>query len=154
MDENRTEPFIVTLPMPPTNNHAQGMTARGGRPRIYTTKATDEWANRCEEILQYFSGGRFQTGTRVSIFVIFYFANSERKMDADNRVKRLQDILRAHAYTDDSQIFHTCYTRRFAMKGEEPNCIVGVFNSDDHRLNQFWSGVNTVYNYIEGTNNR
>jgi len=92
--------YQYNLPLPPSVNSLW----RAGRARMYRSKKYLEWISKCEE---YFAN-------RVPPFINYPFAieiamgrPSKRKMDIDNRIKAVLDVLeRVRVIEDDSLAWH------------------------------------------------
>lgn len=102
----------LTLPMPPTINHAYGMRRGGGR---FIKPAGVKFHHEVAEIV---AGAGHQTlEGRVSLFAVIHPAD-RRRQDLDNRSKLLQDALtNAGVWLDDEQIDELHLIRGEVIKG-------------------------------------
>lgn len=104
--------ITLTLPLPPTINHAYGQRKGGGR---FIKPAGLVFRKTVAEIVA--QAGHKTLEGRVSLFAAIHPAD-RRKQDLDNRSKALQDAL-AHAgvFLDDEQIDELHLVRRDVIKG-------------------------------------
>lgn len=104
--------ITLTLPMPPTINHAYGQRPGGGK---YIKPAGLEFRKAVADIVA--AAGHDTLTGRVSLFVAVHPA-TRAKQDLDNRSKALQDALtHAGVWLDDEQIDELHLVRREVVKG-------------------------------------
>lgn len=104
--------IALTLPMPPTINHAYGMRRGGGR---FIKPAGVKFRQEVADIVAE-AGHRTLEG-RVSLFAVIHPAD-KRRQDLDNRCKALQDALtHAGVWLDDNQIDELHLVRGAVLKG-------------------------------------
>lgn len=104
--------IALTLPLPPTINHAYGQTRRGGR---YIKPAGVKFRQDVADIVA--AAGHKTLEGRVSLFAVIHPASRQRQ-DLDNRSKFLQDALtHAGVFLDDEQIDSLHLVRGTVIKG-------------------------------------
>lgn len=98
--------FKIQLPLPRTQNHAQQITTRGKRPRLFNTAETNEWKEDCYRELHDSKFEPFDKKSNLLLTVVL-LKSGRGKWDSDNRIKQLQDVMRVFVYHDDDQIVTT-----------------------------------------------
>lgn len=110
--------ITLTLPMPPTINHAYGH--RGGAK--YIKPAGREFRKVVAEIVA--AAGHSTITGRVRLFAAIHPA-TRAKQDLDNRSKTLQDALtHAGVWLDDEQIDELHLMRREVVKGGRVTVVI------------------------------
>lgn len=109
----------LTLPMPPTINHAYGVRKGGGK---YIKPAGVKFREDVAEIVAA-KGCRPLEG-RITLFAMIHPAD-KRRQDLDNRSKALQDALtHAGVFLDDEQIDELHLIRGEVMKGGRVTVVI------------------------------
>lgn len=104
--------IALTLPLPPTINHAYGHRRNGTK---FIRPALLEFRKAVAETVA--AAGHAPFAGRVSLFVAVHPATRARQ-DLDNRSKTLQDALtHAGVWADDEQIDDLHLVRREVIKG-------------------------------------
>lgn len=104
--------IALTLPLPPTINHAYGQGRNGTK---YIRPALKEFRKVVAETVA--AAGHAPITGRVALFVAVHPATRARQ-DIDNRSKTLQDALtHAGVWADDEQIDDLHLVRRSVIKG-------------------------------------
>lgn len=102
----------LTLPMPPTVNHAYGVRRGGGK---FIKPAGVKFRQDVAEIVA--AAGHKTLEGRVTLFAAIHPAD-RRRQDLDNRSKLLQDALtHAGVWLDDEQIDELHLVRGAVIKG-------------------------------------
>jgi crossover junction endodeoxyribonuclease RusA len=109
----------LTLPMPPSINHAYGVRKGGGK---YIKPAGVAYRQEVAEIVAE-KGCRTLEG-RISLFAVISPAD-KRRQDLDNRSKALQDALtHAGVWLDDEQIDELHLVRGEVIKGGRVTVVI------------------------------
>lgn len=104
--------IALTLPMPPTVNHAYGVRRGGGK---FIKPAGVQFRQDVADIVA--EAGHQTMAGRVSLFAVIHPAD-KRRQDLDNRAKALQDALtHAGVWLDDNQIDELHLVRGAVIKG-------------------------------------
>jgi crossover junction endodeoxyribonuclease RusA len=104
--------IALTLPLPPTINHAYGQRRGGGR---FIKPAGLAFRQAVAEIVA--EAGHKTLEGRIALFAAIHPAD-RRRQDLDNRSKALQDALtHAGVWLDDEQIDSLHLVRREPVKG-------------------------------------
>ena len=104
--------IALTLPLPPTINHAYGVRRGGGR---FIKPAGVKFRADVADIVA--EAGNQTLEGRVSLFAVIHPAD-KRRQDLDNRSKALQDALtHAGVFLDDEQIDELHLVRGAVIKG-------------------------------------
>lgn len=115
----------LTLPMPPTVNHAYGVRRGGGR---FIKPAGIKFRQEVAEIVA--EAGHKTLEGRVSLFAVIHPAD-RRRQDLDNRSKALQDALtHAGVWLDDEQIDELHLIRGAVRKGGRVTVVITAKEED------------------------
>lgn len=107
----------LTLPIPPSTNHAYANRRGGGR---LLSRAGREYKQHASALARM-QGARLHRG-EVSVRATVYFA--DRRRDLDNAAKLLLDSLKGACFVDDIQVAHLELWR--GLDRGNPRCEVAV----------------------------
>ena len=129
--------FRASIPGSPVAKGRPRIAVVNGHARAYTPRATAEWESRAVSYLRQSWGSRAPLPCPVAVHVVAVFERPSRlttkrlaasmdlphvtKPDGSNVLKSAEDALeKAGVFANDSQVWDSRVTKRYANNGEQP----------------------------------